>query len=304
MSKRVLFDGQASLRLGAGSYYLFLAYLLGKKLAIYWHETAWHIQGRWPYDNKLGLLPPAWWRNIGFVLRHVPAALAIKSRRTHHFHVCEYGARLLVESMGISGANVSVVNNITRSDNLLKFEVPMAFTPNLLVACGGLRPRKRPDLFLELAKRLKDRGNYRLIWVGAFDAERYSKEHLDRLLEAEGLTGIVSFTGYTDTPERIIAEANVFVHLAEHDPMPKVLMEALALGKPIVSFAVDGIPELLGTHGRLVQFGDIEGFVEQVERSKHEMSEASQRRRREYYESRFSEKNFARQFRRALDRWQ
>jgi glycosyltransferase involved in cell wall biosynthesis len=51
------------------------------------------------------------------------------------------------------------------------------------------------------------------------------------------------------------------------DNFPLVCMEAMAFGKPVVTFAVGGLPELVkdGYNGYLVKLGDIENMKQKIE---------------------------------------
>jgi glycosyltransferase involved in cell wall biosynthesis len=55
------------------------------------------------------------------------------------------------------------------------------------------------------------------------------------------------FLGYRDDALQIMAAADVFCLASRHEGLPLALMEALALGLPVVATSVGGIPELV-TH--------------------------------------------------------
>ena len=45
------------------------------------------------------------------------------------------------------------------------------------------------------------------------------------------------------------------------DPFPLVVLEAMALGKPVVAFAVGGVPDQIGSGGVVVEPGDVDAFA-------------------------------------------
>jgi glycosyltransferase involved in cell wall biosynthesis len=59
--------------------------------------------------------------------------------------------------------------------------------------------------------------------------------------------------------ERIIRSSDVFVHASRHESYGSAVAEAMGAGVPVVAFAVDNLPYLIGDgrEGLLVPFGDI-----------------------------------------------
>jgi glycosyltransferase involved in cell wall biosynthesis len=85
---------------------------------------------------------------------------------------------------------------------------------------------------------------------------RISQSHLSNQFLLTGLR--------SDIP-RMIAACDVMVHLPTHeDPFPGVVLEAMAMEKPIVAFASGGIPEQFenGKSGILLDKDDIEELAE------------------------------------------
>lgn len=76
-----------------------------------------------------------------------------------------------------------------------------------------------------------------------------------------GITDSISWEGYVGERERFLAllrESDLFVLPSLTEGVPKVLLEAMACGLPVVASAVGGIPALLddGDRGRLLRAGD------------------------------------------------
>ncbi len=76
-----------------------------------------------------------------------------------------------------------------------------------------------------------------------------------------GITDSISWEGYVGERERFLAmlrESDLFVLPSLTEGVPKVLLEAMACGVPVVASAVGGIPALLGggDRGRLLRAGD------------------------------------------------
>jgi len=84
-----------------------------------------------------------------------------------------------------------------------------------------------------------------------------------------GLQDHVVFAGLV-APEKVpgvLAVADVLVHLSLREGLPRALPQALAAGKPVISYNCDGAPEVCieGETGFLVQPGDTATFCERVQ---------------------------------------
>ena len=89
---------------------------------------------------------------------------------------------------------------------------------------------------------------------------------LRRRAAALGLEGRFIFLGESEDARRIMSLFDVFVLPSLWEGLPFVLVEAAALGKPIVASAVDGVPEIIdnGKTGILVPPGDAEALANAV----------------------------------------
>src|SRR5262249_29219195 len=107
--------------------------------------------------------------------------------------------------------------------------------------------------------------NFELVLAGDGDMRADIEELIvrHRLQDKVRIRGWISSKQVRD--EIIAARALVLPSFAEG--LPVVIMEAMALRRPVISTFVAGIPELVhtGTHGWLVPAGDIEALVEAME---------------------------------------
>ncbi len=72
-----------------------------------------------------------------------------------------------------------------------------------------------------------------------------------RLAEEKGVAGQVIFAGRTDDPRPFYRAADCFVLPTRHDPCSLVVLEALAMGLPVISTVQNGACEIMTdrTHG-------------------------------------------------------
>jgi glycosyltransferase involved in cell wall biosynthesis len=120
-----------------------------------------------------------------------------------------------------------------------------------------LAPEKGHVILLEAMRRLAAQGvEFRLVLAG--DGE--FRPEIEGLISRYGLAGSVRLTGWltaTQVRDEILA-ARALVLPSFAEGLPVVLMEAMALRRPVISTFVSGIPELVrpGQDGWLVPPGD------------------------------------------------
>ena len=132
-----------------------------------------------------------------------------------------------------------------------------------LVCVGRLCEQKGQLLLVDAVERLV-RSGVPIELVLAGDGEM--RAEIEGRIARSGLQRQVRITGWIGSnevrDEILAARALVLPSFAEG--LPVVLMEAMALGRPVVTTYVAGIPELVrnGESGWLVPAGDVEGLTE------------------------------------------
>jgi colanic acid/amylovoran biosynthesis glycosyltransferase len=133
---------------------------------------------------------------------------------------------------------------------------------NRLICVGRLCEQKGQLLLIDAARQLSERGTkFELVLAG--DGEM--RDEIEILVARYKLQKIVRITGWISSDqvrdEILAARALVLPSFAEG--LPVVLMEAMSLGRPVISTFVAGIPELInpGEHGWLVPAGDAEALA-------------------------------------------
>jgi len=131
-----------------------------------------------------------------------------------------------------------------------------------LVCVGRLCEQKGQLLLLEAARRLAAQSvEFEIVLAG--DGEL--RGEIDAFITQNELQGRVRVTGWISgeqvRDEMLAAQALVLPSFAEG--LPVVIMEAMALRRPVISTFVAGIPELVqpGKHGWLVPAGDVDALV-------------------------------------------
>ena len=132
----------------------------------------------------------------------------------------------------------------------------------LIVQVAQLVAWKRQHLAIEALRRVLERHpDARLMLVGAEAAggQTYT-ETLRRQAAAAGVERQVIFTGPRPDVRGILAAADIFTLPSVGDPCALALIEAMAMGNPIVSVRAGGTPELVedGQTGLLGRSDDAE----------------------------------------------
>jgi glycosyltransferase involved in cell wall biosynthesis len=94
------------------------------------------------------------------------------------------------------------------------------------------------------------------------------RSEVEAIIAARGLEQDVVLAGLADTKAVIahLRQARAMVLPSFAEGLPVVIMEALALGRPVVVSAIAGTPELVTTDcGWLVPAGSVDGLVDAME---------------------------------------
>lgn len=174
--------------------------------------------------------------------------------------VCEDTRRRLIEQ-GIDGELIETVYN--GFDPPEPPPEPAPPPPGLdglrLVACvGRLDAMKGQDLLLEALARVSG--------VGALVVGRDvdgACARLERRSAELGIQDRVAFLGPRADVLSLVAACELLVLPSRTEAFPLAPMEAMALRKPVVAFAVGGVPELVDAEtGVLVPPGDVLGLAD------------------------------------------
>lgn len=132
-----------------------------------------------------------------------------------------------------------------------------------LVCVGRLCEQKGQLLLVQAVARLRQRG-VAIELVLAGDGEL--RGEIERLIESAGLQQVVRITGWVGGDEVLdwLQRSRAMVLPSFAEGLPVVLMEAMAVGRPVLSTYVAGIPELVrdGEHGWLFPAGDPEALAD------------------------------------------
>ena len=130
-----------------------------------------------------------------------------------------------------------------------------------LLYVGQLIRGKGVHLLLEAMAKMKSPRTLDIVGTGNMEGE------LKLLAERLGLKGRVRFNGFQDSPQEWMRRAAcVVVPSFWQEPYGLVAAEAVALGRPVVAFAIGGLPEACQGKATLVPPGDIDALAKALEK--------------------------------------
>ena len=122
---------------------------------------------------------------------------------------------------------------------------------------------KGRDVLIKAVAKLRSCGqNVTVCFVGD-GTKRGEFEHLVGEL---GIQDFVEFTGLLPSTEKVrekLIESDLFVFPTKAEGLPRVIIEAMAVGLPCISTPVNGIPELLDDEF-LLEPTDVDAFAEKI----------------------------------------
>jgi glycosyltransferase involved in cell wall biosynthesis len=139
---------------------------------------------------------------------------------------------------------------------------------------GRILPRKGYVEMIQAAKEalasMTDDEKRRAHWAVLGDTpEDYRPDHVVEcrsLVTQLGLEGKFTFLGFKNDVKPYAVDFDIAVVPSVYpDPLPRAVIEAMALGRPVVAFDVGGVAEMLedGVTGTLVKAGDVSGLAQQ-----------------------------------------
>jgi len=176
----------------------------------------------------------------------------------------------LARSIGLPRDRIEVIfNPVIRPDLLRLGKAPPAHPwlapgePPVVVGIGRLERQKDFPTLIRAVALLRQELQARLLILGEGD----ERPVLEALVDALGLRDAVALPGFVENPYAFLSRAAVFALSSTHEGLPTVLIEALALGTPVVSTDCrTGPREILedGRLGRLVPVGQPERLATAV----------------------------------------
>jgi len=163
----------------------------------------------------------------------------------------------------VHGVRVDEVRALRTERHAVRAELGLADGDIVVgTVANYLAQKAYPDLFAAALIALDAEPRLRFVAVGQGKMEAEILAEYERL----GLGERFRLLGYRPDAVRILAGCDVFILASHYEGFPVALMEALALGRPVVVTAVGGIPDAVtdGREGFLVSPGHPDELADAV----------------------------------------
>jgi len=199
-------------------------------------------------------------------------ALTEQEKKDHlHFLIASEDKFSVVHS----GINLDRFSNLSVDPAVMKRELEIP-EGNLVVGTAGrLTPVKGQRYLIEAARKIVDvKPDTTFVFLGDGELLNELKNMAFRL----GIRENVKFLGWRPDVAEVMSTFDIFVLPSLNEGMGRVLVEAMAMGKPIVASDVGGIADLVvdGKNGFLVPAADVEIMVVRI----NDLLESAEKRKK------------------------
>jgi starch synthase (maltosyl-transferring) len=221
----------------------------------------WHSKDPWKVIAGYRVADPGRWRR--FLERRY------RQRWCHFTCVSSDVAEDIISHVGVDREHVTTIPNAV---DIARFRDarPLSSTDlgipqgrRILGFIGRLHPQKGLEPLIPHLPRLFDMlPEHDLVIAG----EGPRRVALRKAVQRQGLDDRIFLVGWSDKIPSLMASLDLLILPSSWEGMPNVILEAMAAEKPVVSFAVQGVADLLGDAGspQVAAAGDYADFCQKV----------------------------------------
>lgn len=202
-----------------------------------------------------------------FFLRYADVIIAVSracAQLVKH-HVPKKNVRVVYNGIELEDFQLGVEEARHHVHSTLGFPPEYMVVANVGIVCA----RKGQEYALEIAAQsLKDHPTTVFPFLGSLDIESPYAEHLKDQANRLKIKDMTQFLGFRRDVPMFLKGSDIFLHTPLWDPNPRVILEAMGAGLPVVAFDVDGISEMVvdGETGYLIPFGDVSAGAEALKK--------------------------------------
>ncbi|NOT55535.1 MAG: glycosyltransferase family 4 protein [Deltaproteobacteria bacterium] len=177
-------------------------------------------------------------------------------------------------SAGVPPAKINVIHNAIDTEVWARAQVSTDLREELGIAgafpvigyVGRIDPEKDLDTWLHAAVAATGQFPKARFVLAGEGRDGTTQAHLRRLAETLGVADRVIFSGYQSHLLPTYAAFDIFLFTSRREGLPNSILEAMAMGLPVVTTDVAGAKELVdhGQTGFVLPQGDVRGLAEAV----------------------------------------
>jgi len=178
------------------------------------------------------------------------------------FKLRKNGKVFFVTGVGVDIANLEQrIASIDRSEK--RKELRLSVDIAVIITVGELNANKNHIQALKALSKL-NKTDFHYLVVGNGESEQKLKKAVNELM----LQDKVSFLGFRRDVAELMASSDIFILTSRHEGLTRAIMEAMAVGLPIIATDERGNRDLVksGENGYLVPLDDVEQTAIAIER--------------------------------------
>ena len=156
------------------------------------------------------------------------------------------------------GVHVDEIQAIEVDRNKLREELGLKNNDFVIISIGQISIRKNQKVIINaLSKIANPQIKYVVVGFGELEDE------LKKLVKENNLENSIIFTGYRKDAKTLLHVADLFAFPSLQEGLPASLMEAMAVGLPVVASNIRGNNDLIedGVNGFLYNYQDVDAFA-------------------------------------------
>jgi glycosyltransferase involved in cell wall biosynthesis len=232
-----------------------------------------YLVRRWLWRRRLAVLSTAHaWVMLGprgALYRRLDLWLM---RRFDHLIAVSHATKAEMVGAGVPTSNISVIHNAidaeawspSRATADLRKELGLEQAFPVVGYVGRIMPEKDLETWLRAAAVIAGKypgAHFVLVGEGRDGTTHHQLQHLAATL---GIAPRVTFTGYRENLLPAYASFDLFMLSSRREGLPNSILEAMAMGLPVVTTDVAGAKELVidGQTGFVLPQGDVHGLAQ------------------------------------------
>lgn len=170
----------------------------------------------------------------------------------------------LAEKIGDWGYKIPVITNIIDLSRY-PYRERSKISPNL-IWMRSFHPIYNPEMAVKVLVKLRE--DYPEATLTMAGNDKGLEDKIKKLVKDSNLADAVRFAGFLDLEKKLkeFSDADIYINTNRVDNMPVSVVEARALGLPVVATNVGGLPYLIehGQNGLLVPSEDVDAMVKNI----------------------------------------